>query len=520
MTDLHTPARVFIVGGAGFIGSHFVDRLLVGPTTEGVTIYDNFTSGRPWHYAHHADDPRLAVVEGEVGDLDSLTNAMVGHDTVIHLASNPDIARAMTEPAVDFDQGTLLTHHVVEAMRRSEVRGILYASGSGVYGDLGELEAEEDYGPLVPVSTYGASKLAGEALIASYCHMFDLVGCVFRFGNVVGPRQTHGVGFDFVRRLLQDPSRLEILGDGQQSKSYVHVEDVVNAVLLAASRAPRPFAAFNVATGDYITVTEIARVALEVVGLTEDETTFAYSGGSRGWKGDVPVVRLNTAHPGPRVVQPTDLAPSPRRLHGRNARGRSRREADDLVSPQPRSRAVFLDRDGVLNEVTMRDGVPRPPASVDDLVILPDVEEACQGLSAAGFALIVVTNQPDVARGSTTLEAVQRINAEVQSRLPLDGVYVCPHDDEDRCGCRKPSPGLLLAAARDHSLDLGASFLVGDRWRDIGAGRAAGCTTVLVDREYHESHQVEPDIVAGGLAEAAKWILGSVSDPTQEHRNA
>jgi UDP-glucose 4-epimerase len=284
-------SRFCIVGGAGFIGSHFVDRLLSDDTVESVTVYDNFSSGRPWHLEHHVDE-RLRVVDADVRDLDPLVEAMAGSDTAIHLASNPDIARAATEPAVDFDQGTLLTHHVAEAARLSTVTQVLYASGSGVYGDLGEIEADEDYGPLIPVSTYGASKLAGEALIASYCFMFDLSACVFRFGNVVGPRQTHGVGYDFVRRLLKDPTELDILGDGKQSKSYVHVSDIVDAVLLAGQRAPRPFAAFNVATGDYITVEEIAELALEVLGL--EETVFRYSGGDRGWKGDVPVVRINT----------------------------------------------------------------------------------------------------------------------------------------------------------------------------------------------------------------------------------
>ena len=147
---------------------------------------------------------------------------------------------------------------------------------------------------MVPVSTYGASKLAGEALIASYSYMFGLTGCAFRFGNVVGSHQTHGVGFDFVRRLLDDPTRLRILGDGRQSKSYVHVDDVIDAVLLAAHEAPLPFAVYNVATGDYPTVRDIAELAMEVVGIPPGTATMEFSGGDRGWKGDVPVVRLDS----------------------------------------------------------------------------------------------------------------------------------------------------------------------------------------------------------------------------------
>ncbi|MCU1459790.1 MAG: NAD-dependent epimerase/dehydratase [Actinomycetia bacterium] len=289
-----TGTRFFIVGGAGFIGSHFADRLLGDPATGAVTLYDNFTSGREWHYAAHVDDPRFRVVVGNVEDLDPLTRAMQDHDVVIHLASNPDIARAATDPAVDFDQGTLLTHHVVEAMRISGTHRILYASGSGVYGDLGEIEAQEDFGPLIPASTYGASKLAGEALIAAYCAMFGLSGRAFRFGNVVGPHQTHGVGFDFVRRLIDAPDHLEILGDGSQSKSYIHVTDVIRAVLLANEVEPATFQVYNVATGDYITVTEIAELAIECVGLDRGSVELRYTGGDRGWKGDVPIVRLNT----------------------------------------------------------------------------------------------------------------------------------------------------------------------------------------------------------------------------------
>jgi UDP-glucose 4-epimerase len=293
--------RFIIVGGAGFIGSHFCDRLL-GPDggAAGVTLYDNFSSGREWHFAHHAKDAPLRVVRGNVEDTAALAAAMQGHDVVIHLASNPDIARAAREPTIDFTQGTALTQSVVEAMRTTSAKRILYASGSGVYGDLGTREAAEDHGPMVPASTYGASKLAGEALIASYAAMFGLSGCAFRFGNVVGPRQTHGVGFDFARALLQavasgaEPLSLRILGDGSQSKSYIHVDDVVRAVLTAHAKTTAPFAAYNVATGDYITVREIAALAVECVGVSAGSVRFEFTGGDRGWKGDVPIVRLNT----------------------------------------------------------------------------------------------------------------------------------------------------------------------------------------------------------------------------------
>lgn len=286
--------RWFIVGGAGFVGSHFADRLLAEPETDAVTLYDNLSSGREWHFAHHVGDQRFSLVKGDAGDIDTLAAAMQGHHVVIHLASNPDIAAAMSNPDIDFAEGTALTRGVVEAMRRTATPRILYASGSGVYGDLGEVEVREDHGPLVPTSTYGASKVAGEALIASYTAMFGLSGCAFRFGNVVGPRQTHGVGFDFVRKLLADPTRLEILGDGTQSKSYVHVLDVVEAVLLAHRRTTEPFETYNVATGDYITVKEIADLAVDCLALQPTSVRYEFTGGPRGWKGDVPVVRLNT----------------------------------------------------------------------------------------------------------------------------------------------------------------------------------------------------------------------------------
>ncbi len=287
------PSRFIIIGGAGFIGSHVADSLLEDGAIQGLTIYDNFSSGREEFIQHLADDPRLNVVKADAGDLDTLTGAMAGMDVAVHLAANPDIARAATEPAIDFDEGTVLSHNVLEAMRRSGCGRILYASGSGVYGDLGELEAKEDHGPVLPISTYGASKLASEAMISAYCHMFGLTARIFRFGNVVGPRQTHGVGLDFIKKLRQDPGRLSIQGDGNQSKSYIHVSDVVNAILLVNERCQDPLGVFNAATGDYITVREIADLAVECLGLKAGSVEYSFSGGRRGWQGDVPVVRLD-----------------------------------------------------------------------------------------------------------------------------------------------------------------------------------------------------------------------------------
>jgi UDP-glucose 4-epimerase len=288
--------RYFLIGGAGFIGGHFVDRLMADSDVLKVTIYDNFSSGREWHLERHLGSLKLHVVRGDAREARALMEAMRDHDVAIHLASNPDIARAVTEPAIDFDQGTYLTHNVLEAMRITGTSQILYASGSGVYGDLGEVDAHEDFGPLIPISTYGASKLAGEALISAYSHMFGIHGCVFRFANVVGDRQTHGVGFDFLRQLLASPKRLRILGDGSQSKSYIHVSDVVDAVLLsAAAPGAERFRTYNVATGDYITVSEIAELAVECMGLPAGGTEFVFTGGDRGWAGDVPIVRLNTS---------------------------------------------------------------------------------------------------------------------------------------------------------------------------------------------------------------------------------
>src|SRR5689334_4500192 len=170
-------------------------------------------------------------------------------------------------------------------------------------------------------------------------------------------------------------------------------------------------------------------------------------------------------------------------------------------------RAVFLDRDGVINRPIVREGKPYPPASADALEVLPDVPDALARLRAAGFRLIVVTNQPDIARGTQRREVVDRMHAKLMAELPIDDVRVCPHDDHDGCECRKPKAGMLNSAARDNRLSLSASFMVGDRWRDVEAGRRAGCTTIFVDRNYAEPRPEGAAVVVRSLGEATDWIL-------------
>jgi UDP-glucose 4-epimerase len=284
--------RVFVSGGAGFIGSHLVRSLLKSDALERVVIFDNFTSGQPRYIQASLQDPRVEVVKADLKALSAVTAAMAGCETVFHLAANPDIARAVTQPNIDFWEGTYLTQNVLEAMRVNRVSKILYTSGSGVYGENPSVAFAEDYGPCLPISTYGASKLACEGLIAAYCHMFELTGRAFRFANVVGPRQTHGIGYDFIRKLKTDPTRLRILGDGTQSKSYIHVDDVLAAIHCADEGATSAYDVFNVATEDYITVNEIADLALKVSGLSPGDVKYEFAGGDRGWKGDVPIVRF------------------------------------------------------------------------------------------------------------------------------------------------------------------------------------------------------------------------------------
>lgn len=287
--------RYFVTGGAGFIGSHMVERLLQDKKNQ-VTVFDNFCSGQMSYIEHFLENKQFKLVNGDLLKLDSLKKVLKGYDFVFHFAANPDIAKCMTETDLDLKQGVIATYNVLEAMRINGINKIAYTSGSGVYGDVGLTETPEEFGPLLPISMYGASKLGAEGIISAFCHMFDMQAWIYRFANVVGKRQTHGVGFDFIRKLRKNLAQLEILGDGNQSKSYIHVSDAINAMLYIIEKSRDKVNIYNVATDDYITVNMIAKIVINEMGLNSVE--IKHTGGDRGWKGDVPVVRfdLNKIH--------------------------------------------------------------------------------------------------------------------------------------------------------------------------------------------------------------------------------
>jgi len=283
--------RFFITGGAGFLGSNLANTILDRGLGQ-VTVFDNFLTGRREHLkAGPSSD--LSVIEGDVADTGAVASAVAGHDVVFHLAANSDIARAASDPLVDFDNGTRLTQSLLEAMRGTGVMRILFTSGSGVYGEVPPTPVPEDFAPLIPISTYGASKLASETLISAYCHMFGFVGTVFRFANVVGPHMTHGVSHDFTRRLHVDPARLRILGDGNQSKPYIHTDDVVAAMLFLQAHQTSGYEYFNVGSQDHLLVRDIADIVVAEIGI--GNVAYEYTGGTRGWRADVPVYRLDTS---------------------------------------------------------------------------------------------------------------------------------------------------------------------------------------------------------------------------------
>ena len=282
--------NIVVTGGAGFIGSNLVDRLMAA--RHRVTVIDNLSGGRRAFIAHHLRSPRFSFVKLDIRRHAQLAKALPARtDVVFHLAANADIARGVHDPTLDFEQTTVATFSLLRAMQARGVKQLVYTSGSGVYGDQGTKYSPESFGPLLPVSMYGATKLSAEGLIAAFCNLYEMRAWILRPANIIGPRATHGVVHDFVKRLLVDPTYLRILGDGKQSKAYLHVDDVVNAIMTVWKKAKEQVAVYNLSSNSFITVNEIARLVFAEMKLKG--VKIEHTGGKIGWKGDVAIVRLH-----------------------------------------------------------------------------------------------------------------------------------------------------------------------------------------------------------------------------------
>ena len=287
--------KVLVTGGAGFIGSHLVDRLM----SEGrmVTVIDDLSSGRVENVKQWLKSPRFRFVKDDLKSLGGWMEEFKDVDVVFHYAANPDVRVSITEPRIHFEDNLQATFNVLEACRSFKVPCLVFASTSTVYGDAEVIPTPEDHHPLKPISVYGAVKLACETLIGTYARLYGLKALILRYANVVGPRMRHGVIVDFIRKLKADPKRLEILGDGSQRKSYLYVEDAVDATLKALGQtidSDEPIEVFNVGSEDWVSVREIADMVVEAVGLRDVEYVYkpATSDG-RGWIGDVKAILLD-----------------------------------------------------------------------------------------------------------------------------------------------------------------------------------------------------------------------------------
>lgn len=281
----------FVTGGAGFIGSNLVDRLL----SDGhrVVAFDNRSTGQPKFLAEAMKNDRFRLIEGDILDLPALTSAMQGAELVFHLAANADVRFGPDHPRKDLDQNTIGTFNVLEAMRATDARRIAFSSTGSIYGEPEIFPTPEDAPLPVQTSLYGASKLAGEGLIQAYCSSFGFQGCIFRFVSILGERYSHGHVFDFYKQLQAHPDRLDVLGNGKQRKSYLSVQDCIEAMLLAISNMAKSssnVSTYNLGTNEYVEVDDSIGWICEYLGFCPERI---YSGGERGWIGDSPFIFLD-----------------------------------------------------------------------------------------------------------------------------------------------------------------------------------------------------------------------------------
>lgn len=283
-------SKILVTGAAGFIGSNLVDRLLA--TGARVVGYDNLSTGFPEFLAGANRGGAFTFIEGDVLDADRLKRALVGIDLVCHFAANADVRFGLLHPRKDLEQNALATSSVLEAMRASDVKHIAFSSSGSIYGEAAVIPTPENAPFPIQTSLYGASKLAGEGLIAAYCEGFGMRSWIFRFVSILGERYTHGHVFDFYKKLLSDPGRLVVLGNGRQRKSYLHVQDCIDAVFHAISNARDAVNIFNLGTDEYCEINDSIRWITGHLGLTP---RLEYSDGDRGWVGDNPFIFLDTS---------------------------------------------------------------------------------------------------------------------------------------------------------------------------------------------------------------------------------
>ncbi|MBA7506274.1 ADP-L-glycero-D-manno-heptose-6-epimerase [subsurface metagenome] len=281
--------RHFVTGGAGFIGSHVVDRLVSQGDT--VTAYDNLASGKKEWIEHNLSMKNFRFVQADLLDFDVLKEAMKGHEVIWHLGANTNIPVGNRFTDLDLKNCTIATYNVLEAMRQNSIDKLLFASSATVYGDSQPVAFSETFGPLLPISLYGAGKLAGEGLISAYCHLFGIKAWIFRFANVIGGNMGRAVIYDFIQKLRKNPKELEILGDGKQEKPFFLVEGCVEGMLCAFQKSNSQCDVFNLGCNSTTSVDKVAQIVAEEMGL--DNVRFKYTGGRRGWAGDVPVVHYD-----------------------------------------------------------------------------------------------------------------------------------------------------------------------------------------------------------------------------------